>query len=704
MALKYFLISSVFIFTSVHLFSQDNEIEDDESCLPPDKKVMKVLKPTTDPKASDREKSLSYDEAIKMTPDNAYCRFIFAEYNYQRAQNMEKAYEEGRITFAQLKNVYMGAMNGYKKTIELCPDYHATPYYKIGYIYYMIGEKDKAVPYFQQFLAFNHEDPDKYPEEYTKWKTAVEDVLPSIEYTNTFYNNPVPFKPVIVNNISTEKDEFLPMISPDNELIFYTRRGDERNLGDMKSNVKEIFSVSERPDVFTDFNEGTPLEAPFNTTEFDNYGGVSLSLDNKEMFICACKQSQVYGQPYLNCDIYVTYFERSGDGGNDFTWTELKNLGPAVNTTDGWEAQPTLSADGNTLYFATYRNTSQKTDIYYTTRQSDGSWSTAQPVPGPINTAGHDKAPFLHQDSETMYFVSQTSDNRKGAGQNPNFDLYYTRKDSTGNWKEPINLGYPINTDNDEVGLIVSTDGKLAYFASNRQAGAKGFDLYYFELYEDARPKKVLFVKGEVKDDNGDPVKDAKVQISYKNSGETVEVNVNGDDGKFAAVVQVEENQDVMLTVKKPGNSFDTKLIKADEIAENKANETTFLDEFVEMEIGEIEVGKAFTIDNILFATDSYYLNEDSKFILDQFITFLKENPTVTVTIEGHTDDLGNDASNMILSENRAKASMEYLISKGINPDRLEAKGYGETKPKVPNNSDANRAINRRTDFVITGM
>ncbi len=698
------ILLAVFAFTFSIQFSYGQSTEENENCLPPDKKVMKVLKVTSNPKASDKEISMAYSEAVKLAPDNAYCRFVQAEYNFNRAQNMEKAYAQGRINFTQLKNAYMGAVNGYKKTIEICPEFNAGAYYKIGFVYFMLNDKTTATKYFKDFLNFKSNNPDRYPDEYAKWKKNVEEILPEMEAKEAFYSKKVPYNPVLVTNVSSKEDEFLPMISPDNELLFYTRRSDEKNLGDIHTNLKERFTVSERPNVKNQFNGGEKLQAPFNTEEYSKYGGVSLSLDNKEMFICACQEIDIYNQKYLNCDLYVTYFERTGEGGNDFSWTPLKNLGPNINTKDGWEAQPTLSADGNTLYFATYRSNSQATDIYYSTRQPDGTWSVAKPVPM-INTEGHDKAPFLHQDSETMYFVSQTSPSRPGAENDGNFDMYYTRKDENGNWQTPKNLGYPINTKENEVGLIVSTDGHLAYFTSDREKnGEGGFDIYYFELYEEARPKKVAMIKGVVTDDEGEPIKDATVEISYKDTKENVEVKVNGDDGKFAAIIKVEDEQDVRVTVKKEGHSFDTKLIKKDEIAELKQTEKTFIEEEVEMEIGEIEVGKSFTIDNILFATDSYALTADSKFILDQFITFLKENSSVKVTIEGHTDNVGDDNRNLTLSENRAKAVMDYLIANGIDKNRLKSIGYGEAKPKVSNSTPENRAKNRRTDFLITGM
>lgn len=703
---KTILLNVVTLFIVTSTFSQD--LEDDESCLLPDKKVMKIVKITTDPKSSEREKSIAYSDAIQADLDNAYTRFIQAEYNFKRGEKMEPGYNQGRVTLAKLKAVYMGAMKGYKNTLEICNDYHASAFYKIGLIYYMFGDKENAVLYWKQFLAYNHKDLDKYPDEYSKWKSEVQNVLPKIEgkkkAKEEFFSKVVPYDPHLVKGVSTNADEFLPMISPDNELIFYTRRMDEKNLGDIQVKLRERFSASERNGTNSAFNVGNKLGAPFDSEDFVDFGGVTLSLDNKEMFICGCKLIDVYGQQYKNCDIYVTYFERSGKGGNDYSWSELKVLSPAINTNDGWEAQPTLSADGNTLYFSANRPTTNNTDILYSKRKPNGQWEMAKPVPG-INTKGHDKTPFLHQDSETMYFASQTSPKRIGAPEFGNFDMYYTRLQEDGSWSAPKNLGNPINTKNNEVGLVVSTDSHLAYFTSSGgKESVGGLDIYFFELYEEAKPKNVIMIKGEALDEEGEPIKDAKVEISYKNSNKSVEVKINGDDGKFTAIIEAEVAQDIMVTVKKEGHSFDTKLIKANVIEVMKVDDITYFEEEIDMEIGKIEVGKSFTIDNILFATSSYQLNSDSKFILDQFIKFLKENSGVTVTIEGHTDDLGNSEANLILSQNRANSSMAYIVSNGIAKNRLKAKGYGKTKPKVANTNSENRAKNRRTDFMITGM
>lgn len=684
----YFIVA-VFAYNSSLLA----QTEEDEACAPPeDKKVMKLMEEAESVKNDRPARTMAYTTAIELVPNNAYIYFSFAEYNFQNAENIQAKFDRGAADFNQLKTAYLGAAKAYQKVIESCSDYHSDAYYKIGYIYYLLGDSPEAAKYFRGFLDFKSKDPNKYGPTYVKNRADVEEILPEMAFFETFYANPVPYDPVRVNNVSSPKDEFLPMISPDNGLIFYTRRGNNEDRGIVEA-VIESFTMSQRANLNTPFDSGEALRTPFNTNEYQNYGGVSLSLDNKEMFICACQD--VDYQKHANCDIYRTTFERSGTGGNDFIWSKLENLGPNVNTKDGWEAQPTLSPDGNTLYFATWREGSQLTDIYFSTREADGTWSRAKPVPGPINSEGHDKAPFIHQDSETMYFVSTTSTARPGAG---GTDIFYTRKDEQGNWIEPKNIGVPINSAGDEVGLVVSTDGHLAYYTS-RNAKSEGFDIYYFELYEEARPQKVKFYKGTVTDAKGEPVKDAVVEISYKDSKENIKFHINGDDGKFAAIINVDEGeeQDVIISVKKEGYSFDTQLIKAEDLE----SEEVFMPA-KKMEIDTIKVGKAFTIENILFATDSYELSSDSKFILDQFVKFLNENPSVKVSIQGHTDDVGNDASNKILSANRAKATMDYLISQGVTASRLKSEGFGETKPKLPNNSEVNRAKNRRTDFFIT--
>ena len=659
---------------------------EDESCLPPNKKVLKLLE--TAGKAQDiKTASENYTAAVQAAPDNAMVYYEYAMF----------AYNTGIEYYKKQPNPAMGdksmqkAEDMFRKALEQCSDYHADCFYYLGVINFTQKDNAEALKWFNAFLVFKHSDVKRYSNDHDKRLKDVKEVLADLEAEEDIMGKQVPFTPQIVKNVSTKNDEYFPMISPDNELIFYTRKLDRKNLGDMVSNVVEEFTFSQRPDINSMFNGGEGLKAPFNTGEFSNYGSATLSVDNKEMIICACKKEIVYGKDYLNCDLYSTRYERSGAGGNDFNWTPLVNLGPNINTKDGWEAQPSLSADGNTLFYTAARPTTRDNDIFIAQRNADGTWGKARPF-DEINTDGKDKSPFLHQDSETLYFVSTCTDKRRGVG---GLDIFYIREEN-GVWGKPKNIGYPINSKEDELGLFVSTDGKIAYFSS-RVGGV--WNIYSFELYAEARPKPVAILKGELKDELGEPVKDATIEVAYASSDKVTQVKVNGDDGKYATVVKLDKPQDVMVTVKKEGHAFDSKVIDTKTIQPEKVS---FKGN--DLSVKEIKVGEAYTINDILYPTNSAVLNDRSKFILKGFARFLKENPTVSVSIQGHTDDVGDDEKNMILSQQRADGVKEFLIAQGISASRLKSEGFGETKPKVPNTTESNRAKNRRTDFVIDKM
>ncbi|MNV28994.1 Outer membrane porin F precursor [compost metagenome] len=349
-----------------------------------------------------------------------------------------------------------------------------------------------------------------------------------------------------------------------------------------------------------------------------------------------------------------------------------------------------MSADGNTLFYTANRASTRDNDVFIVKRNTDGTWGAPRPF-DEINTAGKDKSPFLHQDSETLYFVSDVSDDRKGVGA---LDIFYMREEN-GTWSKPKNIGYPINSKEDELGIFVSTDGKLAYFSSKQQGN---WDIYGFELYEEARPKPVTIIKGDLKDPEGKPIENATIEVSYENSDKVDQVRVNGNDGKFAVVVKTDKPQDIMVSVKKDGAAFDSKLITKEEIVkkENRVNN--------KLEVKELKVGEAYTLNDILYDYNSDVLSNKSKFILREFARFLKSNPTIKIMIQGHTDSDGDDAKNLDLSDRRAKGVKNYLVSLGIEEDRLESKGYGESKPKVANDTAENKAKNRRTDFMIQGM
>jgi outer membrane protein OmpA-like peptidoglycan-associated protein/tetratricopeptide (TPR) repeat protein len=715
---KYYLLFLILVVFHPVSYAQ----VEDEACLEPSKKVMKLLE-TAKAAPDAQTASTAFNAAIKENPDNALAYFEFARFAYE---NGDKFYEKGNISLGDRN--YQTAKERYKETLEHCSDYHADCYFYIGVITYLQNEKEEALRWFKAFQNFKSSDPSRYSVDYSKQMDQAKVVIAKMEADLELMSKKVPFEPRKVMNVSSANDEYFPMISPDNELMFFTRKiNTQAGSGEKVSNWVEHFSFSYRKDIATEFDKGTSFSAPFNGKEFQSYGAATMSVDNKEMIFCACKnEMQSSGQTYLNCDLYRTEFERSGKGGNDFTWSKPENMGPYINTSNGWEGQPTLSADGNTMYYTAMRPTTRDNDIFVVHRDKDGKWGQARPF-DEINTVGKDKSPFLHQDSETLYFVSTCSETRRGAG---GLDIFYIRKEN-GVWSKPKNIGIPINTIEDELGIFVSTNGELAYYSS-RYGG--NWEIYAFELYPEARPSAVTIMKGTLKDENGDPIKNASIEVAYDGTNEKSTVRVNGNDGKYAVVVKNPTQQDVMVTVKKDGYAFDSKLVtKEDFIAQAKvapkdvtlpktavpkpnpvkavsdggvkisanAENTPVSMPKNDMVVKKLKVGIPYTINDILFETGSAELSSRSKFILKQFSEFLVENKTAKIMIQGHTDDVGEDQENLVLSENRAMAVKAYLESLKISSDRMTAKGFGETVPKVSNTSDANRAKNRRTDFVL---
>ncbi len=666
-------------FTYLGVFAQDEE----ETCpLPDNKKVQKLYKQSQDRKKyKDPTKRFKFlKEAIEEDEECVPCLWQLARKSFSRAKS--KGLE------------YNGARKYYQEVENLCPDYHSDIYYYLGIINYEEKEYQEAEKYFKKFIEFRSDDDEKFARNYPDKLQAAKGILPELDFQNNFFNKPVKFNPKVVRNVSTKGDEYLPMISPDNELLFFTRAYEQKNLGDIVARKIEELVLSNRESAVIDFNSGDALPKPFNVG--DNYGGVSISVDNKELFVCACSMNE---KKYNNCDIFVTqyeYIENEKTGKMEYKWSELKNLGSGINGENTWEAQPSISADGKTLFFATNRPTSKGQDIYYSKRKEDGSWGKARSIGSKINTSMNEKSPFMHTDSKTLYFAGQVGGRRKGAG---DFDIFYSKQDSNGKWGEPKNIGYPINSERAEEALIVSLDGSMAYFSSGRFSdGVGGKDIFAFEPPEEAKPEKVVIVKGTLSDEKGDPVKEASFKINYADSKKEEEVKVKSDDGKFALVVNMEKDDKVLITTKKKGHAFKSRIIEKEDVKKGGVIKGK------DIQVEKIKVGKPYAINDITFATNSFELNDKVKFILSGFVDYLKENPSVKIAVHGHTDDVGDAKENLTLSQNRADEVKKYLEKSGIKSSRLSAKGFGETKPKMKNTSEYNRAKNRRTEFIIKSI
>lgn len=651
-------------------------------------------------KAKDRRK---YDKAKRL----AFLRDALDEEEDYAEANFMLAIETVKTQRAK-GGSFKTAATYLERVKRLCPDFHSDVYYYLGAIY--LGQKEfaKAVENEQKFLDFTSDDPNKFSKKYEQYIVETKDDIEYARFFATQYANPVPFNPIVVKDVSTnEGDEYLPLLTPDNEKLYFTRRWEDNtpNKNDITSDgggqvrYIEKFSVSDLQS--GRFTKGDAMPDPFNTDKKSNYGGVTISLNNRHLFVTICKpyfdkQKQAY---LYNCDIYQSDYIfglNKQKGVEEWYWTEPENCGPNVNTPKGWESQPSLSADGKHLYFASIREGSQGIDIYRCDRTEEG-WSPAVNLGEPINTQYNDKSPFVHTDSKTLYFSSQ---GHLGFG---GFDIFYSRQDEKGNWGEPVNIGHPINTDEDEHGFVVSTDGKKVYYSSARIGNVRTkLNILSFDLYKEARPENVVFVKGKV-DQTQAPNSEKRIKIENLNSKKVTEFEVDETDGAFAAVVTVKPGDKVVMKVEGEDVAYNARMIEVpDSLPEEKPTDEI---EPIATEMNLVakaeEVGGAYRLDDIHYETNSAEISERSKIILDDFAKYLIEKSTVKVAIHGHTDNVGVEGENVILSTDRAFSVKAYLEEKGVPSDRLSFKGFGSSQPIASNATEAGRIQNRRTEFVL---
>ena len=387
-----------------------------------------------------------------------------------------------------------------------------------------------------------------------------------------------------------------------------------------------------------------------------------------------------------SCDLYWSQLKAEG-------WTQASPFSNVINSAN-WEAQPTISANGKTIIFSSNRPGGRgKIDLWQTSRQANGKWTKPENLGPLLNTGGEDQTPFLHPDGQTLYF---TSDSLPGMGGK---DIYFSRRQPDGQWGAPQNLGYPINTKGEDVMLTVSLDGRTAYYATNRPGGQGRLDIYSFELPEYARPRPVTYARAKVVDAvTGYPIV-AKVDFIDLKTGQSYVSALTKKDG--STLVCLPAGTDYALNVSKEKYLFYSENFNLVEAA-------TFDQPFsLNIDLQPIGTdsaatgGKPIVLRNVFFETGSAELMPSSATELDRLATLLTESPTLRIQINGHTDNVGDDRSNLTLSENRARAVLNYLVEKKVPAERLRSKGFGETKPMETNDTPEGRARNRRTEFVV---
>lgn len=464
------------------------------------------------------------------------------------------------------------------------------------------------------------------------------------------------------DSINSPVSEYFPALTIDGDHFYYTRRVDHLN--------EDFYESSRKNNIWS---RSRSLPGDINTAQ--NEGAQNISQDGEWLIFTGCNFPDGYG----SCDLYISYLTAEG-------WSKPENLGPQINT-EAWESAPSLSPDKRHLYFASNRvGGLGKSDIYISQRNPDGSWGPPRNAGPMINTTGNESCPFIHADNQTLYF---TSDGHPGYGGD---DLFMAIKDTGNKWLAAKNLGYPINTIENEGSLVVAADGKTAFYASDRSDSRGGLDLYTFELREAVRPAKTLWVKGRVYDAKTNKGLPSAVELTNLQTGQTASKVQTDETGNYLITLPI--GKDYAFNVGRKGYLFYSENFP---LSSNPPDSTYHID----IPLQPLETDATVILRNIFFDVNQYDLKPASAAELDNLVKLLTENPSVKIRIEGHTDNTGVASDNLTLSVKRAEAVVEYLINKGIGASRLSYKGYGATRPIADNATEEGKARNRRTEMKV---
>ncbi len=469
--------------------------------------------------------------------------------------------------------------------------------------------------------------------------------------------------------INTDNSEYLPQFTLDDATFIFTRRF---------FNQEDLF-------IATRTEAGYETEAIEEVNTLMNEGAHTLSADGSLLIFTHCNKKTGFG----GCDLYRSMKQP------DDTWSKPTNMGKAINTRH-WDAQPSLSADGRTLYFASNRPGGHGgTDIWACRLSQEGKWSRPVNLGPNVNTPAPDESPFIHADGQTLYFRS------KGPLTMGGFDLFRSKLESNA-WSKPLHLGSPINTTGEDGALVVSLDGTRGYYATDNYKGIKQnhLDLFEFDLPMTYRPAPMTFVKGKITDESTKIPIQGSIQVSYLDDSNYSTVYTANANGEFLAALPI--GRPTLLNINKEGYTFYSDHVNYPELKYS-------IDPYeLDIELSKIEeikatpeASKPIILKNIFFNSGSAELLAASAVEIDILYQLLLDKPTVNIEIRGHTDDVGADGDNQKLSQSRAESVRTALINKGINGDRITAIGLGESEPIDTNDTEEGRANNRRTEFII---
>lgn len=613
---------------------------------------------------SDKAKKL-YEESTLLLSARKWDQAVAA---LQKALEKDPDFAEAHYRLARTYQI-MGAdedksIYHFEKTIGLMPDapVFMDAHLMVGQHYLYQGNYEKAKPFLVKYLSL------KPPK--TSQVDIAKKLIATCDFAVEAIKKPLPFKSYplskVVNKFALQ---YFPVLTVDQQTLIFTAR----NLSQLDRD-ENLYISTWKDNAWT-----SPEAISKAINSAGDEGTCSISADGRTLVFTSCEGRKNFGR----CDLFVSY--KIGDD-----WTEPINLGPEINSYS-WESQPSLSADGRTLYFVSDRRGGfGKKDIWFSKLESDKHWGAPVNLGPTINTNDEDISPFIHANGTTLFFASK---GHLGLGAH---DLFIS-ENKKGSWTTPENLGYPINTHEDQVSLFVTADGKKGYYSLEEHRGQQYLSavLHEFSIPEALAIKynKSDYLKGTVYDARTKQRIGAKIEL-FNIGTNYLEAVVESDrkTGEYVSVLT--EGAEYALYINKDGYLF--KSLSFD-FSKKQEHKSLTLDIYLE----PIQQGAKEILNNIFFETGKYALELKSQTELDKIHSFLKEHPNLTLEVSGHTDDVGKDADNMELSLKRAKSLHDYLLKVGIPKNRIRFQGYGETRPVVPNDSEPNRQLNRRIELKV---
>ncbi len=579
-----------------------------------------------------------------------------------------EAYYRLGLVFLTIKN-YPLAVENFEKGLSITtdPKKQKVFWYDLGETFLLTGNYGKAIDILTQFVKAENQNKQRLDKASLMLKNAefaIKNQAVKAKYQQRKLSD-------TVNRFAMQ---YFPVLTADEQELFFTRRlvgigGDDDEdlvVSRKDPNGRWYSPVSISKNINSKFNEGT----------------CTISADGRKLIFTSCTGRKGYG----SCDLF-----ESVKVGID--WSEPTNLGPNVNSYD-WESQPSLSADGRTLYFVSDRRGGYgRRDIWYSTLNEHGQWTKALNLGTPVNTQYEEYSPFIHANGKTLYFASN---GLVGFG---GFDLFFSDR-LENEWSVPENVGSPINDHEDQFSLFITADGKKGYYSHEEMtpSGIPMGRLYEVQIPESQQIKyRSNYVKGIVTDKKTGKELKARIELFDINKNAIVSL-VSSDSISGQYLMVLTQGSEYALYVNKKGYLFQSLSFN---YSVPIAIGTDFEPLIINIALEPAEKGSVSVLKNIFFDVDKYDLKEKSITELEKIVHFLQENPEIKVEVSGHTDNTGNTSYNQELSEKRAKAVCTFLKSKEIDPSRLTSKGFGSLKPITSNETQDGRQQNRRIEFTV---